>query len=148
MRPRHSAAPASRRSSSLVVEPLFADMNQEPFLNEGEAMRLFTNKAKLNPARAFVRARIYAAIILLSIPFVLVGLTIEPCPLMSAYFWRQSYLSAFVSRDVAIWVLLFSTAALMASAFGAAFTITFGWRSDRRQVIELKRKIDQLAEAS
>jgi hypothetical protein len=63
---------------------------------------------------------------------------------MSAYFWRENYLSVLIGREVAVWMLLLAAAAFTASAFGAAFTIIFAWRSDREQIIELRRKIDQL----
>ncbi len=49
---------------------------------------------------------------------------------------EPDYLSAIIGQDAAIWTLLLSSSALIAAAFGAAFTIMIGWRSDRRQVAQ------------
>ncbi len=106
---------------------------------------MLSSKPRINPARAFARAKIYAAVILISMPLVLAGLIlIDPRP--SSESRTQDFLSALVGQDAAVWTLLLSTGALIAAAFGAAFTIMVGWRRDRRRVTELTREIDQMAE--
>ncbi|MEJ0093616.1 MAG: hypothetical protein WDN46_09300 [Methylocella sp.] len=105
-------------------------------------MKLLSNKWEINPARAFARARIYAVVILISTPFVLAGLIpVDPgFPALQ----EPDYLSAVIGQDAAIWTLLLSSSALIAAAFGAAFTIMIGWRSDRLQVAKLKREIYEI----
>jgi hypothetical protein len=102
-------------------------------------------KWKICPAWAFARANVYAAVIFITIPVVLAGLIlVAPHPTRPADFRGHEYLSIGVGQDVAVWVLLVAISALSAAAFGAAFTIMVGWRSDRRQVSALRRDIDQL----